>query len=123
MAGVLTGRRPSWVAVGIRGAITALQADLVWTLSLWPVDKELRIEGDAAVGLSIELHHPAVDSLGIELRIDGAIKRVCEVDPPPVAAHFHHLRAAIELAILRAVLGARMARARYDAAGAHLTGG
>src|ERR1700751_1374087 len=105
---------PSRIAVGIRGAVAGLQADLMRALPLRPVDKEFRIESDAAARLGVELHHPAVDTLGIKLLVDGAVKRVGEIDPPPVAAHFDHLRSAVKLAVLRT----RMARAPDNAADA-----
>ena len=69
-------------------------------------------------GLRVELHHPAVDAVGIELRVDGAVERVGEIDAPAVAADLDHLRPAVE----RPVLGARMRRPRDDAADADLAG-
>src|ERR1043166_654367 len=69
-----------------------------------PLHEELGIERDAAARLGIELHHPTIDSVGIELRIDGAVERVGEINPPPVTADLHHLRPAAE----RTVLGAWM---------------
>ena len=87
-------------------------------LSLRPVDKEFRIESDAAARLGVELDHPAVDPVGVELRVDGAVKRIGEIDPPPVAAYFDHLWTAAEFAVLRA----RMVRARDNAADPHLAG-
>src|SRR5690349_23992220 len=100
----------SGIAIGIRRAIAALKANLVRSLTFRPVDEEFRIEGHAAFRLDVQFHHPAVDALRVELRIDRAIERVGEIDAPPVAADFDHLRAAIELA----VLCAGMARARDD---------
>src|SRR6516225_2547378 len=87
-------------------------------LSLWPVDKELRIERDAAVRLGVEFHHPAVDPFRVKLWVDGPIQRIGKVDSPPVTAHFDHLRAAAELAVLRPW----MRSARHDAADTHLAG-
>src|SRR6202022_1123731 len=95
-----------------------LQPPLMRQLSLRPFDKEFRIEGKSAVRIGVELDHPAVESALVELRIDCAIERVGEIDPPGVAAHFHHLRSATELAILRTGMGS----ARDDAADAHLAG-
>src|SRR5262249_25025283 len=114
----ITPRTPSRIAIGIRGAVSALQADLVRALPLGPIDKEFRVEGHTAFRLDVQLPHPAIDALGIELRIDRPVERAGEIDAAPVAADFDHLRAAIELAVLRA----RMARARDDAADAHLAG-
>src|SRR5271166_6738036 len=87
-------------------------------LSLRPVDKEFQIESDAAARLGVELDHPAVDPVGIELRVDGAVKRIGKIDSPPIAAYFDHLRTAAEFAVVRA----RMARARDNAADPHLVG-
>ena len=47
-------------------------------------------------GIDINLRHPSADPVRIELLVPGAIERVGEVDPPPVAADFHHLRAAVQ---------------------------
>ena len=80
--------------------------------ALRPVDEELRVEGDAAIRAGVELHHPAVDALGIELRVDGAIERVGEVDALAVAADLDHLRAAVERAVLGAPDGWRATRCR-----------
>ena len=46
-------------------------------------------------GLGVELHHPAVEAVVIELRVDRAVERVGEIDALPVAADLHHLRAAV----------------------------
>ena len=40
-----------------------------------PLHEELGIEGDAAVRLRVELH-PAVDAVGVELRVDRAVEFV-----------------------------------------------
>src|SRR5437879_3932652 len=100
--------RASRITIGIRGAVAAVEPNLVRPMRLRPLDEEFRIERNAARGLGVELHHPAVDSIGIELRVDGAVERVGEIHPFAVPADLDHLRAAAE----RAVLGARMARAR-----------
>src|SRR5690349_14614489 len=120
MFGGDTPRSPLRIAIGIRGAVAALQANLVRTLPFRPVDEEFRIEGHAALRLDVELHHPSIDALRIELRIDRAVERIGKIDAPSVTADLDHLRAAIELAVGLAVLGARMARARDDAADADL---
>src|SRR5580693_6729895 len=84
-------RSPSRIAIGIRGAVAPLQADLMRALALRPIDEEIGIEGDAAAGPDVQLHHPAVDAFGIELRVDGSVKRIGEKDAPAVPAHFDHL--------------------------------
>ena len=40
-----------------------------------PRDEELLVEGHTAFRLGIELHHPALDAVGIELRVDGAYRK------------------------------------------------
>src|SRR6266851_5969512 len=87
-------------------------------MTFWPIDEEFRIEGHAAAGLDIELDHPTVEPAFIKLRIDGAIKRVGEIDPASIPTDLHHLRAAAELS----VPGGGMACARDNAADAHFTG-
>src|SRR5581483_1734348 len=86
-------------------------------MRLRPPHEELRIEGDAPGRRRIELHHPALDALRIELRIDRTVKRVREVDAPPIPADLDHLRTTAERARPRGMLGAR-----DDAADAHLAG-
>src|SRR5689334_18913341 len=87
-------------------------------LPLGPIDKEFRIERHAALWLDVELHHPAVETLGVELRIDGAVERIGEIDAASVATDLDHLRSAVEFAVLRT----RMRGARDDAADPHLAG-
>src|SRR4051794_9044875 len=88
--------RPSWVAVGVRRAVAALQPDLMRKVTLRPVEEELRVAGDPTVLADVELDHPAVQALVVELLVDGAIERVGEVDAPAVAADLDHLRPAGE---------------------------
>src|SRR5690349_17652156 len=87
-------------------------------MALWPIDEELWIERDPAGGVGVELDHPAIDTLRVELRIDGAVKRVGEINATAIAADLDHLRPAIELAVLRP----RVTRARHDPADAHFAG-
>src|SRR6478609_8677490 len=70
-------------------------------MRLRPFDKEFGVERNAPAGIDIKLHHPAVDSLRIELRIDSAVKGIGEVDAFAVAADLHHLRSAIERLVRR----------------------
>jgi hypothetical protein len=60
------------------------------------LDKEARIEVHAAVFGHIKFDHPATDAIWVELFVPGAIEGICEIDAPPVAADFHHLRSAIQ---------------------------
>src|SRR5215471_10268675 len=97
----------SWITIGIRRAVAAFEPHLMRAMRRRPFHEEPRIERDAAAGLRIELHHPAVDAVGIELRIDRAVERVGEIDAPAVAADLDHLRPAAERP-----RAARMRRAR-----------
>src|ERR1700691_477213 len=58
--------------------------------------KEFWINLHAALGSSIELDHPALNSFGRELRVPWCIERVCEINSTSIAAHLHHLRAAVQ---------------------------
>src|SRR5204863_629159 len=58
---------PSGVTVGVRGGVSALETHLMDPQSLEVRDEELRVEGDAAVGLGVELGHPGTDAVGVEL--------------------------------------------------------
>src|SRR5262245_6056879 len=60
----------SRIAVGIRRAIAALEAYLMGTVRCRPAHEKPLVEGDAALGLGVELHHPTLDAIGVELRID-----------------------------------------------------
>src|SRR5436190_14001873 len=80
-----------------------------------PLDKEIAVELDAAIGLGVDLDHPAVEPLGVELRVDRAVERIGEVNAAAVAAHLDHLRSAIERPSALGVFGTR-----YDAADPHL---
>src|SRR5687767_15187183 len=82
-----------------------------------PIDEEPGIEGDAAVRIGIELHHPTFQTLWIELRIDRAVERVREIHPPAVPADLDHLRPAVERPP-----GLGMARPRYHSANSHFSG-
>src|SRR5215469_6967917 len=70
------GRGDSRIAIRIRRAVAALQPDLMRQVPFRPGQKELRIEGNAAVRIGVELHHPAIEPALVELRIDGAVERV-----------------------------------------------
>src|SRR5262249_16624726 len=112
----------SRIAVGIRRAVAALQSNLVRQLALRPGNEEFRIEGDTAVRIGVELHHPAVESAVAKWRIERAGERMGEVHTPPdradVAADVRQVRAGGE----RGVFGGGMAGARNDATDPHLAG-
>src|SRR5712671_7364289 len=81
----------SRIAIGIRRTVAAFEPYLVRPVRRRPIHEEFRIEADAAVRLGVELDHPSLDAVGIELRVDGAVQRVGEINPPSVAADLHHL--------------------------------
>src|SRR4029453_16508139 len=95
----------SGIAVGIGRTVASLQTHLMRPMAFWPVDEEALVEFDPAVVSDIEFHHPAIDAVRIELRVDGAVERVGEVDPLSVATDFDHLRAAVERAVVRLGMG------------------
>src|SRR5436190_2020904 len=72
-----------------------------------PVDEEIAVKLDAAGGIGIELHHPALETIGIKLRIDRAVERVGEIHAPAVTADLDHLRSAIQRTIRLWMSGAR----------------
>src|SRR5262245_17817522 len=82
-----------------------------------PRDKEFRIEGDAAIRVRIELHHPAVDTFRVKLRIDCTVERIGEIDSLSVPADLDHLRSAVERAIRGRMRGSAGDTANPDLAG------
>src|SRR5256885_7858994 len=78
---------PIWsrIAIGIRRTVAAFKPHLVRPVRRRPLHEEFRIEADAAFRIGVELDHPPLDAIGIELWVDGAVQRIGEIDPPPVA--------------------------------------
>src|SRR5215212_12162556 len=60
------------------------------------IEEEVGIKAHAARRVGIELDHPPLDALGIELRVPGQVERVGDVDTAPVAANLDHLRTTVE---------------------------
>src|ERR1700685_1005094 len=85
----------SRVTVRIGRSVPTFQTDLM-AAEIAEFKKEFRVNLHAALRFGVELYHPASNSLRIELRVPWSIKRVREIDAPSVAAHFHHLRAAVQ---------------------------
>src|SRR5258706_10814659 len=96
---------PSRIAIGIRRTVAAFEPHLVRPVRRRPLHEEFRIEADTAIRLGVELDHPSLDAVGIELRVDGAVQRIGEIDPPSVAADLHHLRPAAERAVFGVGIG------------------
>src|ERR1700704_4156364 len=67
LRGAHVGAISSRIAIGVRRAVAALEAHLVWPVRRRPVHKELGIEGDAAFRIGVELDHPSCNAVGIEL--------------------------------------------------------
>src|ERR1700730_15398685 len=61
------------IAIRVRRTVAALEAHLVRPVRCRPVHKEFGIEGDAAFRIGVELDHPSLDAIRIELRIDRAV--------------------------------------------------
>src|SRR6266508_5506261 len=83
-------------AVRVRGCVAALQSNLVRSLALREAREESLVERHAALGLRIELGHPALDAVGIELGVPGCIQRVADVRAPTVAADLDQLRSTVQ---------------------------
>src|SRR5205807_1776013 len=95
----------------IRGCITAFQPDLM-AAEITEVYKEVWIKFHHAVGVDVELDHPAIHSVRIKLLVPGSIKGIGEIDTASIAADLNHLRAAVQ----RLLRLRRMSSAAHDAA-------
>src|SRR4051812_28066174 len=95
--------------------VAALQTYLVRTEAVLELEQEVRIERDAALRSDVELRHPAVDAVRVELRVPRRVERIRQVHALAIAAHLDHLRRAVEWLVRRA----RMRRAPDDAADVH----
>src|SRR3954468_16217475 len=90
------GRYELREAVGVGRGVSAFQPHLMRSL-VAEVDEEVGVEAHPPLGVDVQLGHPALDALGIELGVPGQVERIGEVDAPAVAADLDHLRAAVEL--------------------------
>ena len=84
------------IAIGIRGRVSALQAHLMREVAIRPGQEEVFIKFDSTLWLGVDLHHPALDPIGIELVIDCAVERIGEVDTVSITTDLHHLRSTIK---------------------------
>src|SRR5680860_914874 len=107
----------SWITERARRTIAAFETNLVRAVAVERHEK-IRIDFEAAVGVRVELHHPALHALRVELLVPGVIERVGEIHALAVAAHLHHLRRAAQ----RLIRMLRMRCAAYDTAEMHRTG-
>src|SRR3954449_3253344 len=94
-------------AVRVARRVAAREANLVRALA-GELDVEVGV--DLQVAVAVELDHPAVDALRVELAVPARVERVRQVDALAVAAHLDHLRPAGQLA------RRRVRRAADDAA-------
>src|SRR4029077_7465132 len=101
----------SWIAIEIRGRVAAFEPNLV-AAQVAELHEEGEVSLHSPILVDIELDHPAIDSLGIELLIPGGVQGVGEIHTPAVAADLHHLRRAVE----RSLRICRMRSTAHDAA-------
>src|ERR1700757_1810735 len=60
------------------------------------LDEELFIEFHPARWMGIDLYHPTLYTVGIELLVPRGVERVGEISALTVAAELNHLRTAVE---------------------------
>src|SRR6478736_4061610 len=82
-------------AIGIRGSVAAFQADLVRAQPV-KLNEEFFIEFHPALRMRVDLHHPALHAIGIELLVPRGVKGVGEIDALSVAADLDHLWTTVE---------------------------
>src|SRR4029453_4191313 len=85
----------SWIGIGIRGRVSALQAHLVGEGARRARQEGVFVEFDSALWFGVDLDHPSLDPIGIELPIDSTVERVGEVDATSMATNLYHLGSAI----------------------------
>src|SRR5215204_5754004 len=83
------------VAVRVGRGVAALQPHLVRSL-VPEVEEEIGVDAHTPRRVGDELDHPALDPLGIELRIPGQVEGVGDVDTATVPADLDHLRSTVE---------------------------
>src|SRR5262252_3530564 len=59
-------------------------------------EQEPFIELHPTLRICIDLHHPTLNAVRIELFIPWGVERICEIDALAVTTDFDHLRAAVE---------------------------
>src|SRR5258708_24631160 len=99
------------IAIGVRRSVSPFEPHLVCT-QLVELYKEFFIELHSALGAGIDLHHPTLYTIRIELIVPWRVERIRKVHALTVAADLDHLRTAVEC--LRGLL--RMSRPAHDAA-------
>src|ERR1700752_552707 len=60
------------------------------------LNKEVGINSESTIGLSVEFHHTTAYTLGIKLFVPGVVERVCEINAGSISTHFAHLRCPIQ---------------------------
>src|SRR6516164_8587184 len=83
------------VAVRVRRGVSTIQPYLVRSQPV-ELDEELFVELHSAVRVRVELHHPTLQPVGIDLLVPRRVQRVGEIDTLAIATDLYHLRAAVE---------------------------
>jgi len=65
-------------------------------VALGPRQEEVFVKFYPALWLGVDLDHPSLDPIGIELSIDSTVERVGEVDATSIATDLYHLGSAIK---------------------------
>src|SRR5213078_1933742 len=79
------------VTIGVRRCVAPFQPYLVCAQPV-KLEKEVLIELDPALSVCIDLHHPTLYTIRIELLIPRRVERVRKVDALAIAADLDHLR-------------------------------
>src|SRR5436190_1680499 len=90
------------ITVGVRRSVAPFQPKLVRAQPV-ELNKEFLVEFHPTLWVGIDLYHPTLYPIGIELFVPRRVQRVGEVDALAVAADLDHLRTAIQslLGLLR----------------------
>src|SRR3954449_6034658 len=99
------------VAIRVRGGVAAIQPHLVCAQPV-ELDEEPLIKFHSALRVHIELHHPTLQSIRVELLVPRGVERIGEIDALAVAADLDHLWATVK----RLVRFARVSRPAHEAA-------
>jgi hypothetical protein len=73
-----------------------LQAYLMRQVAIGPGQEEVSVKLHSALWLGVDLNHPALHPIGIELVIDCTVERISEVDAASIATDFDHLRPTVK---------------------------
>ena len=65
-------------------------------VAIRPRQEEVFVKFYPALWFGVDLDHPSLDPIGIELPIDSTVERVSEVDATSIATDLYHLGSAIK---------------------------